>query len=84
MQWVQITEQQCKKVLSSGHSSLLSGMKKVTLGVQSNVETDLLQYLGVPSNFKLALTTNYIKLHQHKIQHVLTIPPPKVRPFFVA
>lgn len=74
--------QSIKKSGSDEHDTIpkaaLSGMQKIARGTPSNPELNLLSFLGVPSNFRKAVTTSFMSLRKHTLQHMLSFPPPQV------
>ncbi|OQR90865.1 hypothetical protein ACHHYP_05191 [Achlya hypogyna] len=58
-------------------SAAIAGMKKIARGAPRDPEVLLLSQLGVPTNFRHAVTTTARRLQKHTMEYVLSFPPPE-------
>ncbi|KDO21358.1 hypothetical protein SPRG_13671 [Saprolegnia parasitica CBS 223.65] len=58
-------------------SDAISGMKKIARGAPRDPEAHLLALLGVPTNFRHAVTSTARRVQKHSMEYVLSFPPPE-------
>ena len=52
-------------------------MRKLARGAPVDTEANLLAFLGVPSNFRNAMSTSVKYVKKHSLEHMLSFPPPR-------
>lgn len=68
-------------ILTQMSPATLEGLTKIALGTPVRPEENLLSFLGVPSNFRRAITSRVESLHSHSMESMLSHPAPAITTF---